>query len=147
MFLGYDSCTSISGFCTSSYFCLEHSQRSTYLSHLNLYPNVSFLVRPPLISLFLLKHVLHIQSIAFIVFYFKKKYFFSTFIYFFGDRERQSMSGGGPERGRPRIGSRLQAPSCQHRARRGARTHGPRDRDLSRSWTLNRPSHPGALTF
>ena len=37
----------------------------------------------------------------------------------------------------------LQAPSCQHRARRGARTHEPRDGELSRSWMLNRLSSPG----
>ena len=56
---------------------------------------------------------------------------FSTFIYFW-DRERQSMNGGGAEsRGRHRIGSRLQALSHQPRARRGARTPGPRDRDLA----------------
>ena len=39
------------------------------------------------------------------------------------------------------AGSRL---SCQHRARRRARTHGPQDHDLSRSQKLNRLSHPGA---
>ena len=33
------------------------------------------------------------------------------------------MSGGGAERGRHRIWSRLQAPSCQHRARCLAQTH------------------------
>ena len=68
---------------------------------------------------------------------------FLTFIYFW-DRERQSMNGGGSERGRHRMGNRLQALSCQHRARRGARTHGPWDHDPSRSWPLNRLSHPGA---
>ena len=52
------------------------------------------------------------------------------------EKERENMSGGGPRR-RQRIGSRLQAPSCQHRARRGARTHKPRDHDLSWSRTLN----------
>ena len=57
------------------------------------------------------------------------------------------MNGGGSERGRHRIQNRLQAPSCQHRTRRGARTHGPRDRDLSRSWQLNRLSHPGAPIY
>ena len=58
----------------------------------------------------------------------------------------ESMSGvvGGRETGRHRMGSRLQAPSCQHRARRRAQTHGPRDRDLSRSRMLNRLNHPGA---
>ena len=56
---------------------------------------------------------------------FKKKTFL-TFIYFW-DRERQSMNGGGSERGRHRIWSRLQALSCQHRSWRGARIHGPWD--------------------
>ena len=69
-----------------------------------------------------------------------------TFIYFW-DRERQSINGGGLERGRHRIWNRLQALSCQHRARRGARTHGPRDHDLSQSRPLNRLSHPGAPSF
>ena len=54
------------------------------------------------------------------------------------------MSGGGAERETRRIRSRLQAPSGQRRARRGARTHGPRDRDLSGSRTPNRLSHPRA---
>ena len=40
--------------------------------------------------------------------------------------------------------SRLHALSCQHRARRGARTREPRDHDLSQSRTLNRLSHSGA---
>ena len=53
------------------------------------------------------------------------------------------MNGGGAEREGDRIQSRLQALSCQHRARRGAQTHRPQDRDLSRSWPLNRLSHPG----
>ena len=71
-------------------------------------------------------------------------FFFFKFIYFW-DRERQSMNGGGGrERGRHRIGSRLQALSHQPRARHGAWTHGPRDHDLSWSRTLNRLSHPGA---
>ena len=60
------------------------------------------------------------------------------------ERETEHEQGRGRERGRHRIPSRLQALSCQHRARRGARTHGPRDHDLSRSQTLNRLSHPGA---
>ena len=41
------------------------------------------------------------------------------------------MNGGGAERGKHRIGNRLQALSHHPRARRGARTHGPRDRDLA----------------
>ena len=57
------------------------------------------------------------------------------------------MNRGGSERARHRIWNRLQALSCQHRARRGARTHELRDRDLSWSWTLSRLSHPGAPKF
>ena len=52
-----------------------------------------------------------------------------------GQRERE---------GSTESGSGLQAPSCPHRARRGARSHEPRDRDLSRSRSLNRRSPPGA---
>ena len=51
--------------------------------------------------------------------------------------------GRGRERARHRIWSRTQARSCQHTARRGARTHEPWDHDLSRSQTLNWLSHPG----
>ena len=40
--------------------------------------------------------------------------------------------------------SRLQALSCQRRARCGAQTHEPGDRDLNQSWSLNRLNHPGA---
>ena len=68
--------------------------------------------------------------------------FFLMFIYFW-DRERQSASGRGAERGRHRIPSRLQAPSCQHRAWCRAWTHEPWDHDLSWSQTLNRLSHLG----
>ena len=55
------------------------------------------------------------------------------------------MSRGGGERERYRIRSRLQAPSCQHRAQCRARTHQLRDHDLSWSWTLNalRSEPPG----
>ena len=73
------------------------------------------------------------------------------FIYFWErerERERERVhaleQGRGRERGRCRIRSRLQAPSCQHRARRGARTHQPWDHDLSWSQMLNGLSHPGA---
>ena len=45
--------------------------------------------------------------------------------------EREHERGRGRERGRHRIGNRLQALSHQPRARRGAQTHGPRDRDLA----------------
>ena len=72
---------------------------------------------------------------------------FFFFNIYFWDRERQSMNGGGSERGRHRIWNRLQALSCQHRARRRARTHGPRDHDLSWSRPLNRLSHPGTPQY
>ena len=62
-------------------------------------------------------------------------------------RERQGASREGAERWRHRIWSRLQALSCQHRARHGARTRETWDHDLSQSWTLNRLSHPGAPAF
>ena len=71
------------------------------------------------------------------------------FIYFWErerERERERVSEwGGAERetGRHRIWSRLQAPSCQHRAWCGAWTHKPWDHDLGQSWMLNRLSHPG----
>ena len=71
--------------------------------------------------------------------------FFLMFLFIF-ETEREHKQGRGRERGRHRIRSRLQALSCQHRARRGARTHRPWDHDLSRSRTLNRLSHPGAPT-
>ena len=58
--------------------------------------------------------------------------FFSTFFYLFlGQRETEHERGRGRERGRHRIGNRLQALSHQPRARCGARTPGPRDRDLA----------------
>ena len=70
----------------------------------------------------------------------KKKIFFNVY---FWDRERQHEQGRVRERGRQRIWNRLQALSGQHRAWRAARTHGPRDHDLSRSRMLNRLNHPG----
>ena len=65
------------------------------------------------------------------------------FIYFW-DRETECKQRRGRERGRHRVRRRLQARSCQHRARRGARTPEPWDRDLSRSLILNQLSPPGA---
>ena len=59
-------------------------------------------------------------------------------------RDTEHEQGRGRERGRHRIWSRRQALSRQHRARRGAWTHGPWDHDPSRSRPLNRLSHPGA---
>ena len=70
--------------------------------------------------------------------YFSDYYFFLIFFNFFlnvylflGQRETEHERGRGRERGRHRMGNRLQALSHQPRARRGARTHGPRDRDLA----------------
>ena len=59
-------------------------------------------------------------------------------------RETEHKQGRSRERGRQRIWSRLQAPSCQHRVQRGARTHKWWDHGLSRSRTLNWLSQPGA---
>ena len=50
----------------------------------------------------------------------KKK--FNVYL-FLQDRERQSVSRGGAEKGKHRIQSRLQALSCQHRAQHRAGTH------------------------
>ena len=57
------------------------------------------------------------------------------------------MGKGQRERGRYRIRSRLQAPSCQHGARYGALTHRPQNHDLSRSRPPNQLSHPGTPIF
>ena len=51
------------------------------------------------------------------------------------------MSQRGAEREGDRIRSRLQALSCQHRARHRAQTHKPRDHDLSPL------THPGTLAI
>ena len=77
----------------------------------------------------------------------RKRFYFNVYYLFLRDRERQSTRRGRGrerERGRHRIPSRLQAPSCRHRAPRGARTREPRDHDLSRSRRLKRLSHPRA---
>ena len=57
--------------------------------------------------------------------------FFSNVYLFLGQRNTEHEQGRGKERGRHRIGNRVQALSHQPRARRGARTHGPRDHDLA----------------
>ena len=78
--------------------------------------------------------------------YLKKNFFFNVYL-FLRQRETEHERGRVRERGRHRIWNRLQALSGQHRARRGARTHRPWDHDLSRSWLLNRLSHPGTPMF
>ena len=70
--------------------------------------------------------------------------FFKCFYLFLKERETEREQGRSRERGRHRIWSRLQALSCQARARCGARTHELWDHDLSLSRTLNQLSHPGA---
>ena len=80
----------------------------------------------------------------FILFYFILFYFILFQCLFIFETETEHEWGRGRERGRHRIGSRLQALSHQLRAQHGAWTHGPWDRDLSWSRTLNRLSHPGA---
>ena len=68
---------------------------------------------------------------------------------FLGQRETEHERGRGRERGRHRIGNRLQALSHQPRARRGARTHGPRGRDLAEVGRLTdcATQAPQALPF
>ena len=73
-------------------------------------------------------------------------FFFNVYL-FLGQRETEHERGRGRERGRHRIGNRLQAPSHQPRAWRGARTPGPRDRDLAEVGRLTdcatqAPLHP-----
>ena len=68
-------------------------------------------------------------SKLFILFFFFN-FFFNVYS-FLGQRETEHERGRGREKGRHRIRNRLQALSHQPRARRGARTHGPRDSDLA----------------
>ena len=75
-----------------------------------------------------------------------KKIFFNVHL-FLRERDRVQAGEEQRERGRHRIQSRLQSLSCQHRARHEARTHEPRDRDLSRSQTSKQLSRPGAPPF
>ena len=61
------------------------------------------------------------------------------------ERERDRVwVGKGQRERRHRIWSRLQAPSCQHRAWHRFWTHKPWYHELSQSRTLNRLSYPGA---
>ena len=64
-----------------------------------------------------------------------------------GQRETEHERGRGRERGRHRIGSRLQALSHQPRAWCGARTHGPRDRDLAEVGHLTDWATQAPLSF
>ena len=75
-----------------------------------------------------------------------KKIFFNVYS-FLRDRKTKHEQGKGRERRRHRIWSRFQTPSCQYRARRGARIHELWDHDLSWSRMLKRLSHPGVPCF
>ena len=65
------------------------------------------------------------------MFIFFFNFFFNVYLFFGTERDRAWTGEGQRERGRHRIGNRLQALNHQPRARRGARTHRPRDRDLA----------------
>ena len=75
-------------------------------------------------------------------------WFFLTSFMFILERERERETeykwGRDRERQGDTMWSRLQALSCQHRARRRAWTHELQDMDVSRSQTLSWLSHPGA---
>ena len=82
----------------------------------------------------------HLAKVVFVRFlHCKVSHFFNVY---FWRRERVRAGEGQRERGKHRIQSRIQALSCQHRARHGAWTHEPWDHDLSPSRTLNLLSHP-----
>ena len=69
-----------------------------------------------------------IETVVFPVDQFFFFFFFFDAYLFLRERERdRAEQGRGRERGRHRIWSRLQALSCQHRARRGAQTSQPWD--------------------
>ena len=61
------------------------------------------------------------------MFLLKKKFFFNVYL-FLRQRETEHEQGRVRERETQNL---KQAPGSQHRARRGARTHGPQDHDLS----------------
>ena len=69
--------------------------------------------------------------------------FCKSFSVYFICLERAQVQGRNRERGRERE-SQAGSGLTGRRARRGARTHEPRDRELGRSRVLNRLSHPGA---
>ena len=71
------------------------------------------------------------------------KFFFNVYLFLI-QRETEHEWERARKRGRHRIRNRLQALNCQHRARRGARTHRPQDHDPSQRRTPNRLSHPSA---
>ena len=75
----------------------------------------------------------------------KKSFLFCLMFIYFWEREAVWAGEGQRDRGTHRIRSRLQALSCQHRARRGAQTHELWDHDLSRSRTSNLTEPPRCL--
>ena len=69
-----------------------------------------------------------------------EQFLFNVYL-FLRETEAEHEWGRGRERGRHRIGSRRQARNCRRRAGRRARTHEPRDHDLSRSQMLHGLRH------
>ena len=65
-------------------------------------------------------------------------------VIYFCKRERdRAQAGEGQREQETQNLKQFQAPSCWHRAQRGAQTHELRDHNLSGSWVLNQLSHPG----
>ena len=105
---------------------LHHPIPFTYLRHPCL--GLDFSGKTFTISLLSMIMAVDFTYMPFLFFFFNS--FFNVYL-FLGQRETEHERGRGRERGSHRIGNRLQAPNHQPRARRGARTHGPRDCDLA----------------
>ena len=107
--------------CPNLFFLiLNHGEK--YIAHCN--PHLVFYR-----SYTKLKHIFYkVIPIFLRQLYLSYVFFFNVYLFLREtetERDIEHKWGRGRERGRHRIGSRLQALSCQHRARRGARTHGP----------------------
>ena len=76
------------------------------------------------------------------LFCFVLKFFFNIYL-LLRDRDK-AWAGEEQSEEETQNRSRLQAPSCWHRARLGTRTHKLRDHALSQSQMLNLLNHPGA---
>ena len=79
-------------------------------------------------------------------FCFLLKFFLNVYFYFW-EWETEREWGSGRERGRHRIWSRPQAPSCQHRAQGGAWTHKPWDHDGAEVWRFTNWATQALLEF
>ena len=112
---------------------LQHKEESSLMSGLLSTSAQALLSYMYLGGYFYPQPLLHTCSSvghAHINFLFFFNFFFNVYL-FLGQRETEHERGRGRERGRHRIGNRLQTLSRQPRARCGARTHGPQDRDLA----------------